>query len=93
MTPALYVGLFVASLLVGGNIFFIKKLVDKVGETESNSVAARTQITLLQKDIEILQSRISELNTSLREITDLKSKITILEFKYEELHRRHPASN
>ena len=80
-------GIALLSLLAAGNLYFIKRLVDKIDETDGKLISYQTEIAGLNQHIVNLQERIQELTSSLREITDLQADVAVLKFAIQDIKK------
>lgn len=63
----------VGSLLLGANIYFVKRLIDKVEKTSDGNLLANAAVEKLSRDVNALGTLFREFRTEIK--TDLKTEL------------------
>jgi hypothetical protein len=64
---------FIGSLLLGANIYFVKRLIDKVERASDGHIVATEKVEKLSKDVNNLGTLFREFKTEIK--TDLKQEL------------------
>jgi hypothetical protein len=80
MTPEIWLAIMglVFSTLLGGNIFFVKRLVDKIDETVTGHVANSFRLTELSQTVSGMGVEVGEIKTDLKELRKIELDVAVL---------------
>lgn len=68
----------VTSALLGGNIFFIKRLIDKIESTSIGNAKNHSSLSKLSGDVNAIGDQMRELRNDVRELRRIEVDIAVL---------------
>lgn len=66
------------TLLLGGNIYFVKRLVDKIEATATASANASANFTTMNSNVTALASQLREIKTEIKELRSLEIDVAVI---------------
>lgn len=80
MEPAVLFSIIgtVVGLLMAGNLFFIKKLIDKIEISSVAASAATSQVQALQTLLEEMKNKMAELRDEIKELRRIEIDVAVL---------------
>lgn len=77
-TAFLSVGWTLLSLLFAGNLFFIKRLVEKIDKTTSTAYVAANEVKTLQGSVDGVANQLREIKSDIKELRNVQIEVAVI---------------
>jgi uncharacterized coiled-coil DUF342 family protein len=75
--------IFVCSLLLSGNFFFIKKLVDKIESTNEQRATINAAVAQLFKEVSEVSNHLRELRQEIKDLRRIEIDVAVLKSNHK----------